>query len=94
MIPSDRIGTLTTQLSVSTPQFSSLSASAGMAMGNDGRTASTRIPRLETAVERLPLEDPRNTLREPDPLALDNLRRTDDAFFVKVSYLFRALGAR
>lgn len=199
-VPSDRIGASTLQVSVSTPQFSSFSASAGMITGNDVdfletspvrrldynasvearptqqirvgatyrstsfrrtsddvRTASTRIPRLKveyqvtrslflrmvaqyTAAERLPLKDPRtgqillvrgadgtleqsartasnqlradwlfsfrpspgtvffvgygNTLREPDPLALSNLRRTDDAFFVKVSYLFRAFGAR
>ena len=30
-----------------------------------------------------------NTMREPDALALSDLRRTDDAFFVKLSYLFR-----
>jgi hypothetical protein len=35
-----------------------------------------------------------NTMTEPDALRLDRLRRTDDAFFVKVSYLFRALGPR
>jgi hypothetical protein len=196
--PSDRIGTVTTQLSVSTPQYSAFSASAGMALGNDVdfletsrvrrldynasldarptqqirigatyrstsfhrrsddvRTASTRIPRLKveyqatrslflrivaqyTATERLPLADPRtgqillvrgpdgtlapsartssnqlradwlfsyrpspgtvffvgygNTLRESDPLAFRGLDRMDDAFFVKVSYLFDALG--
>jgi Domain of unknown function (DUF5916)/Carbohydrate family 9 binding domain-like len=33
-----------------------------------------------------------NTLREPDALRFDQLRRTSDAFFVKASYLFRALG--
>ncbi|MHB1193226.1 MAG: carbohydrate binding family 9 domain-containing protein [Longimicrobiales bacterium] len=33
-----------------------------------------------------------NTLTESDPLAFRNLERTDDAFFVKVSYLFDALG--
>lgn len=199
-VPSDRLGAFTTQIMVSTPQFSAFSASAGMTAGNgvdfletsevwrmdysanvdarptqrirvgatyrstsfrrrsdDVRTASTRIPRLKveyqvtrslflrmvaqyTAMERLPLRDPRagqvllvqghdgllmpsermasnelradwlfsfrpspgtvffvgygNTSREPDPLALDGLRRTNDAFFVKVSYLFRALGAR
>ena len=199
-VPSGRIGTFTTEVSVSTPQFSAFSASVGMTAGNDVdfletsrvrrldynasldarptqqirvgatyrstsfhrrrddvRTVSTRIPRLKveyqvtrslflrmvaqyTAVERLPLRDPRsgdvllarnpdgtwapaegtasnqlradwlfsfrpspgtvffvgygNTLREPDPLALSNLRRTDDAFFMKVSYLFTALGAR
>ncbi len=32
-----------------------------------------------------------NTMTEPDALALDHLRRTDDAFFVKLSYLFRPL---
>lgn len=30
-----------------------------------------------------------DSLREPDPLAFTNLRRTADAFFTKVSYLFR-----
>jgi hypothetical protein len=35
-----------------------------------------------------------NTLTEPDPLALDRLRRVDDAFFVKLSYRFRAVGTR
>jgi hypothetical protein len=35
-----------------------------------------------------------NTLREPDPLSLSNLQRTDDAFFFKISYLFQAMGAR
>jgi len=33
-----------------------------------------------------------NTMTEPEPLRLDRLRRTDDAFFLKVSYLFHALG--
>jgi hypothetical protein len=198
--PSDRIGSFTTQLSVSTPQYSAFSASAGMSVGHDvdfletsrvrrldynanvdarptqqirlgatyrstsfrrrsddERTASTRIPRLKveyqasravffrmvaqyTAVERLPLRDPRtgqvllvrgadgtlspsartvsntlradwlfsyrpspgtvfflgygNTLREDEPLRFRSLGRTDDAFFVKVSYLFDALGGR
>lgn len=199
-VPSDRIGTFTTDLSVSTPQFSTFSASAGVKVGNDvdfletsrvrrmdynatidarptqqirlsatyrstsfrrrsddQRSVSTRIPRLKveyqvtrslflrmvaqyTATERLPLRDPRtdavllvrdrdgtlapsermasnqlradwlfsyrpspgtvffvgygNTMREPEPLRFSELKRTDDAFFVKVSYLFRALGAR
>jgi len=199
-VPSDRIGTFTTQVSVSTPQFSAFSASVGMTAGNGVdfletsrvwrldydasvearptqqvrvgatyrstsfrrrsdhvRTTSTHIPRLKveyqvtrslflrmvaqyTAVERLPLRDPGtgqtflvrgpdgtlapstsvesnqlradwlfsfrpspgtvffvgygNTLREPDPLAFSALSRTDDGFFVKVSYLFHALGAR
>lgn len=199
-VPSDRIGTFTTRFSVSTPQFSTFSASAGVTVGNDVdffetsrarrldynaslearptrqirlgatyrstsfhrrsddvRTVSTRIPRLKveyqvsrslflrivaqyTAVERLPLRDPSsgqvllvqgsdgtlapsatsssnqlradwlfsyrpspgtvffagygNTLREPDPLSFRDLNRTQDAFFFKVSYLFRALGAR
>jgi hypothetical protein len=30
------------------------------------------------------------SLSEPDPLAFQSLRRTSDAFFVKLSYLFRA----
>jgi hypothetical protein len=199
-VPSDRTGTFTAALSVSTPQFSAFSASVGLTAGNDVdfletsrvrrldynasldarptqqirvgatfrstsfrrrdddvRSASTRIPRLKveyqatrslffrvvaqyTALERLPLRDPRtgdvllvrgadglpapstgtlsnqlradwllsfrpspgtvlflgygNTLREPEPLSFRELERTDDAFFVKVSYLFRALGAR
>jgi len=198
-VPSDRIGTFTTQFSVSTPQFSTFSGSVGMTVGNDVdfletsrvrrldynasldvrptpqirvnatyrstsfhrrsddvRTASLRIPRLKveyqvnrslflrmvaqyTAMERLPLRDPGsgqillvqgpdgslapstgsasnqlradwlfsyrpspgtvffvgygNTLREPDPLSLSNLQRTDDAFFFKVSYLFQAMGS-
>ena len=197
-VPLDRIGSLTTQLNVSTPQYSAFSASVGIAVGRDAdfletsrvrrldynasvdarptqqirigatyrstsfhrrsddvRSASTRIPRLKveyqitrslflrmvaqyTATERLPLQDPRtgqvllvrgsdgtlapsartssnqlradwlfsfrpspgtvlfvgygNTLRESDPLAFRDLARTDDAFFVKVSYLFGALG--
>ncbi len=33
-----------------------------------------------------------NTMTEPDPLRFQQLRRVNDAFFVKVSYLFRALG--
>jgi len=32
-----------------------------------------------------------NTMTEPEALALDRLRRADDAFFVKLSYLFRPL---
>lgn len=197
-VPTGRIGTFTTQLSVSTPQFSTFSASVGVTAGHDVdfleasrvrrldynasldarptqqirigatyrstsfhrrsddvRTVSTRIPRVKveyqvtralflrmvaqyTAMERLPLRDPRtgdvllvegpggtlspsqrtasntlradwlfsfrpspgtvvffgygNTLTEDDPLAFRKLERTDDAFFVKVSYLFRALG--
>lgn len=196
-VPSGRIGTFATQVSLSTPQFSAFTASVGATLGNDVdfletsrvrrldynaslearptqqlrvgatyrstsftrrrddvRTASTRIPRLKveyqatrslflrvvaqyTAVEREPLRDPRtgevlllqsgglfmpsegtrsnqlrtdwlfsfrpspgtvfflgygNTLREPDPLSFRNLERTEDAFFVKVSYLFDALG--
>ena len=35
-----------------------------------------------------------NTMREPEPLRFGDLQRTEDAFFVKVSYLFRAVGAR
>ncbi len=35
-----------------------------------------------------------NSMTEPDPLAFRRLRRTNDAFFVKVSYLFQALGGR
>jgi len=35
-----------------------------------------------------------NTMTEPDPLRFQQLRRVNDAFFVKVSYLFRALGGR
>lgn len=197
-VPSGRVGTFTTQLSVSTPQYSAFSASAGVALGrdvdfletsrvrrldynasvdarptqqirigatyrstsfhrrsDDERTASTRIPRLKveyqatrtmffrmvaqyTATERAPLRDPRsgqvllvrrsdgtyspstrtssntlradwlfsyrpspgtvfflgygNTLKESDPLSFRGLDRTDDAFFVKVSWLFDALG--
>ena len=33
-----------------------------------------------------------NSMTEPDPLAFRRLRRTNDGFFVKVSYLFQALG--
>jgi hypothetical protein len=33
-----------------------------------------------------------NTMTEPDALGFSRLRRTDDAFFVKLSYLFHALG--
>ncbi len=196
-VPSDRIGSFTTQVIVSTPQYSAFSASVGMTVGgdvdfletsrvrrldynasvdarptqqirigatyqstsfhrrrDDERTASTRIPRLKveyqatraiffrmvaqyTATERAPLRDPRsgqillvrgfdgtpapseptasntlradwlfsyrpspgtvffvgygNTLTERDPLSFRGLDRTDDAFFVKVSYLFDAL---
>jgi Domain of unknown function (DUF5916) len=35
-----------------------------------------------------------NTMTEPDPLRFQQLRRVNDAFFVKASYLFRAIGAR
>ena len=35
-----------------------------------------------------------NTLTEPDPLRMTKLRPVDNAFFVKVSYLFGALGGR
>ncbi|HEX8725558.1 MAG TPA: DUF5916 domain-containing protein [Gemmatimonadaceae bacterium] len=35
-----------------------------------------------------------NTMTEPDPLRFQQLRRTNDAFFVKASYLFRVLGDR
>jgi hypothetical protein len=197
-VPSDRIGTFSTQLQVATPQFRTYSASLGMTLGRevdfletsrarrldynasldlrpsqkirigatyrstslkrrrDGeKTASTRIPRLKveyqvsrsiflrmvaqyTATERAPLMDPRtgevllvrsydgtlapsapsesnqlradwlfsyrpspgtvffagygNTRTEPDPLSFRSLSRTDDAFFVKISYLFRAAG--
>ena len=35
-----------------------------------------------------------NTMTEPDPLRFRELRRTNDAFFVKASYLFRVLGGR
>ena len=35
-----------------------------------------------------------NSMTEPDPLAFRRLRRTNDGFFVKVSYLFQALGGR
>ena len=34
-----------------------------------------------------------NTMTEPEPLRFDALRRQADAFFVKISYLFHALGA-
>ena len=197
-VPSGRIGTFTTGVTASTPQFSAFSASVGVTAGNDVdffeasrvrrldynaslvvrptqqvrldatyrstsfrrksddvRTASTRIPRLKveyqvsrsvflrmvaqyTAMEREPLRDPRtgevllvfddfaglqpsrrmesnqlradwlfsfrpspgtvfflgygNTLQEDDPLAFRGLRRARDGFFVKGSYLFRALG--
>ncbi len=33
-----------------------------------------------------------NTMTEPDPLRFQELRRVSDGFFVKGSYLFRALG--
>jgi len=35
-----------------------------------------------------------NSMTEPDPLAFRRLRRTSDGFFVKLSYLFQALGGR
>jgi hypothetical protein len=34
-----------------------------------------------------------NSLTESDPLAFQRLRRTTDGFFVKLSYLFRGVGA-
>jgi hypothetical protein len=34
-----------------------------------------------------------NSLTEGDPLAFRQLRRTTDGFFVKLSYLFRVVGA-
>jgi hypothetical protein len=33
-----------------------------------------------------------NSMTEPDALALRRLRRTNDGFFGKMSYLFRSLG--
>jgi hypothetical protein len=30
------------------------------------------------------------SMSEPDPLAFQQLRRTNDSFFVKASYVFRA----
>ena len=197
--PSPRITTALTTLKLSTPQFQTYAASAGITTGNDVdfletarvrrldyngsldlrptqqlrlsatyqsstftrrsdgvQSLSVRIPRLKveyqltrsiffrvvtqyTAMKREPLQDWRtgqvllvgsggtytpstasvsnalrtdwlfsyrptpgtvffagygNTLTEPDPLALDRLTRTSDAFFVKVSYLFGAIGAR
>lgn len=35
-----------------------------------------------------------NSMTEPEALAFRRLRRTEDGFFVKVSYLFQALGGR
>jgi hypothetical protein len=35
-----------------------------------------------------------NSMTEPDALAFRRLRRTQDGFFVKLSYLFQALGGR
>ncbi|MGD8321072.1 MAG: DUF5916 domain-containing protein [Gemmatimonadota bacterium] len=199
-VPSDRIGTFLTGVTLSTPQYQTFSATMGVTAGRDvdffetarvsrldydlgldarptrqlrvgityrssrferrsdgERTAFTRIPRLKveyqitrsiftrvvaqyTAERREALRDPRtgqvllvadgdggyapsgarssnvlradwlfsyrptpgtvvfagygNTLTEPDPLALDRLRRVDDAFFVKLSYRFRAVGTR
>ena len=196
-VPSPRITTFTTNFKISTPQFATYSASAGVTVGNDVdfletsrvrrldynasldlrpsqqirvsatyqastftrrsdnvRTLSTSIPRLKveyqltrsiffrvvtqyTATKREPLVDPAtggliltpgaggyvpypeqianglrtdwlfsyrptpgtvffagygNTMTEPDALRFRQLRRVNDAFFVKVSYLFRALG--
>jgi len=199
-VPPSRITTFTTELRVSTPQYSTFSASLSVAAGHDvdfletsrvrrldydaslnarptrhirieatyqsmsfhrlsdgELTTSTRIPRLKveyqvsrpifvrvvaqyTATQRAPLQDPGtgqtllvrgtdgtltpsvrtesnqlradwlfsyrpspgtvfflgygNTLTEPDPLRMTELHPVDNAFFVKVSYLFRALGAR
>jgi hypothetical protein len=194
-VPSNRLETLVSGFSVSTPQFRTFAASVGTTLGNDvdfletsrvfrtdynasldlrpsdrlrvsatyvstaftrrsndERSAFTHIPRLKveyqlarplfvrvvsqyTATRREPLRDPRtgaillvtnggasspstesstNVLRtdwlisyrpapgtvlflgyggsmsEPDPLAFQQLRRTNDSFFVKASYVFRA----
>jgi hypothetical protein len=194
-VPSGRIETLVSGLSVSTPQFRMFAASVGTTLGNDvdfletsrvfrtdynasldlrpsdrlrvsatyvsssfmrrsddERSAFTHIPRIKveyqlarplfvrvvsqyTATRRAPLRDPQtgeillvssggvtspstesttNVLRtdwlisyrpapgtvlflgyggsmsEPDPLAFQQLRRTNDSFFVKASYVFRA----
>ena len=196
--PSDRVETLLSGISISTPQYQLFTASAGATLGNDvdfletsrvsrvdynasldvrpssrlriGATyvasaftrrsddeeiAFTRIPRLKieyqlarpvfvrvvsqyTATKREALRDPRTgqillvntngvfgastrstsnslrtdwlfsyrptpgtvffagyggTLNETDPLAFTELRRTTDAFFVKLSYLFRLTAA-
>jgi hypothetical protein len=194
-LPSDRIETLQSGFSVSTPQYPRWAASVGTTLGtdvdfletsrvqrvdynasldlrpsdrlrasltyvssqltrrsDDQRTTFTRIPRLKieyqlarpifvrvvsqyTATQREALRDPRTgqilligqgdtslatsvpsasnalrtdwlfsyrptpgtvffvgyggTLTESDPLAFQQLRRTDDAFFVKLSYAFR-----
>ena len=192
--PSDRIGTVQSGFSISTPQFPRWAASVGTTLGSDvdfletsrvrrvdynasldlrpsnrlrasltyvssqltrrsddERTTFTRIPRLKieyqlarpifvrvvsqyTATRREALQDPRTgqilllsrgdslvassptasnalrtdwlfsyrptpgtvfflgyggTLTEADPLAFQQLRRTNDAFFVKASYVFR-----
>jgi hypothetical protein len=193
-VPSDRVETLLSGISISSPQFQLFTASAGATLGNDvdfletsrvqrvdynasldvrpssrlrvGATyvassftrrsndeqiAFTKIPRLKieyqlarpvfvrvvsqyTATKREALRDPRTgdilavssssgfspstrttsnalrtdwlfsyrptpgtvffagyggTLNEADPLAFNELRRTSDAFFLKLSYLFR-----
>jgi hypothetical protein len=193
-VPSDRIASIASSFSVSTPQFQRFNASAGATIGNDvdfletsrvrrldynasldmrpssqlrvsatyvssalarrsndERSSFTYIPRVKveyqiarpifvrvvsqyTATRRTPLRDPRtgrillvgngttftpsaqsasNSLRtdwllsyrpepgavfflgyggslsEPDPLDFRQLRRTNDAFFVKLSYVFR-----
>ncbi len=192
--PSDRVETVLSGFSLSSPQFQSFTASAGATIGNDvdfletsrvrridynasldlrpssrlrvsatyvassftrrrddDQIAFTKIPRVKveyqlarpvfvrvvsqyTATKRAALEDPRTgqlllvssgtgyapstasasnalrtdwlfsyrpnpgtvffvgyggTLNETDPLAFTELRRTSDAFFVKLSYLFR-----
>ena len=197
-IPSDRVETLVSGISISSPQFQLFTASAGATLGNDvdfletsrvrrvdynasldlrpssrlrvsatyvassfvrrsdgEQIAFTKIPRLKveyqlarpvfvrvvsqyTATKREPLRDPRTgqlllvlnnavgtpsvlsasnalrtdwlfsyrptpgtvffagyggTLSETDPLAFTQLRRTTDAFFVKLSYLFRLSAA-
>lgn len=196
-VPSSRITTFVTKLSMSTPRFAMYDASVGVTAGNDVdfsetsrvrrldynaslnlrptqqlrigatyvsssftrrsddvRSTSTRIPRLKveyqvtrsiflravtqyTATDRSALLDPRtgqpllisgdttysptsevianglrtdwlfsyrpspgtvffagygNSMTEPGALAFKRLRRTNDGFFVKISYLFRALG--
>lgn len=198
-VPSPRITTFVTTLSMSTPRFAKYDGSVGFTTGNDVdfletsrvrrldysaslnlrptqqlrigatyasssftrradgvRSTSTRIPRVKaefqvtrsifvrvvtqyTATDRSSLLDPRtgqplliqgdttysptsesianglrtdwlfsyrpspgtvffagygNSMTEPAALAFRRLRRTNDGFFVKLSYLFRALGGR
>jgi hypothetical protein len=51
--------------------------------------ASTRSSRISRRRAQSSLPAARSVLAEPEGLRFGNLRRTNDGFFLKISYLFR-----